>query len=113
MSEVTLADLDSRHHQRKWRVFDVLMKAVKAHLEQEYTQNRIRGGSIPRFIWVPWKAPCNMSRWRSSSKTRRSVRRSEPAKADFDIAAATEQTWGRIRRAHAPEGSNDRRNRVA
>ena len=42
MSEVTLADLTVATTNGSG-VFDVLMKAVKAHLEQEYTQNRIRG----------------------------------------------------------------------
>ena len=42
MSEVTLADLTVATTNGSG-VFDVLMKAVKAHLEQEYAQNRIRG----------------------------------------------------------------------
>ena len=42
MSEVTLPNLTEASVSGRG-VFDVLMKAVKAHLEQEYTQNRIRG----------------------------------------------------------------------
>lgn len=42
MSEVTIANLTGASVSGSG-IFDVLMRSVKAHLEQEYTQNRIRG----------------------------------------------------------------------